>query len=365
VAAQLITGWWRSMPAARRVRAPVVVAGAVTCVAVGIAAPFGAGAVDGEAGPIAVVLAWGAGFAVIPLAVLGAVLRQRTARVALSELLRALERAPAGLPMRDALAATLGDPTLEVVQRTPDGRGWRTADGAPARMRGGARAVTPLGGPGARTGVLHDAALLEEPGLLDTVSRGASLALEHAEMRRQLRERLDEARAVRARIVAASDEARRRIERDLHDGAQQSLVSLVLALAVLDEELADSGDELALRLVRHATEQADRALDELRDLARGVFPALLVNDGLEAGLRELARRCPLPVGLELDLPARPEPAVEAAGWFLVREALGDAVARGAGRASVRAVLRDGVLALEVTDDGAGGARPGPEPGSCN
>lgn len=356
VAVQLVRRWRRSSPAARRVRAPVMVAGALTCVAVGVAAPFGVEVLDGVPPNPIVTIAWGIGFAAIPLAVLGAVLRQRTARVPLPELLRALDGASAGPGLRDALAAALGDPTLEVVHRVPGRAGWEAGAGRPADLAGGGRVVTPLGGPGARTAMLHDAALLEDHALLETVARAAALALEHDAMRRRLREQLEEARAVRARIVQASDDTRRTIERDLHDGAQQTLVSLALALSMLDEELAESGDELALRLVRHAAEQADRALEELRDLARGVFPALLVNDGLDAGLRELARRCPLPVALELDLPERPDPAVEAAGWFLVREALANAVAHaGARRVTVRAVIADGTLELEVADDGAGGA----------
>jgi signal transduction histidine kinase len=350
VATALVRRWRRSSPAARRVRAPVMVAGALTCAVVGVAGPFGYAVVDGQVAPLAVAVAWGLGFAAVPAAMLVALLRQRTARLQLPDLLRALDGAPGEEGLRSALAAALGDPTVEVVRRDPGG-GWRH-DGRPADLAGGGRAVTPLGR-GTDTGILHDAALLEEPALVAAVAQAAALALEHEALRGELRVQLQEARAVRARIVEASDEARRRIERDLHDGAQQTLVSLALALSMLSEELEGEGGELASRLIRHAIRQADGALEELRDVARGVFPALLSHAGLPPALEELARRAPIPVGLDLDLAARAEPAVEAAAYFLVREALAVASAEGAAeRAVVRARRRAEVLEIEVLHDGA-------------
>ena len=163
--------------------------------------------------------------------------------------------------------------------------------------------------------------------------------------------------ASRARIVAAADESRRQIERDLHDGAQQRLVSLVLELGMAKEEVSPEEDELRVRL-GNAGEQAREALKELRDLSRGIHPAILTESGLGKALRAMTRRSPIPVQLELRVEERLPDQVEVSAYYIVAEALTNATKHsGASEVtvSVEAEQADGALRLEVADDGVGGA----------
>jgi PAS domain S-box-containing protein len=167
----------------------------------------------------------------------------------------------------------------------------------------------------------------------------------------------DELRASRARIVAAADEARRRIERDLHDGAQSRLLAVGLELKVIQAELRRD-PELAAQRLAVAREELSTATAELRELARGIHPAVLTELGLVAALRTLVRRVPVPVRLHYDDEARLPPAVEATGYFLAAEALANVVRHaGATRAELRVERAAGTLAVSVGDDGAGGADP--------
>jgi signal transduction histidine kinase len=160
----------------------------------------------------------------------------------------------------------------------------------------------------------------------------------------------------RARLVDAFEAERRRIERDLHDGAQQRLVALTmtLGLARLDAPPGPLADQLAT-----AHEQAGAALAELRELIHGIHPQVLADYGLEAAVADAADRSAVPVDVDLELPGRLPPAVEATAYFVVCEALAN-VARhsGASRAEVSGGHRDGRLSLRIRDDGRGGARAG-------
>ncbi|WP_405919639.1 sensor domain-containing protein [Streptomyces longwoodensis] len=160
----------------------------------------------------------------------------------------------------------------------------------------------------------------------------------------------------RVRLVEAFEAERRRIERDLHDGAQQRLVALTMALGLARLDAPPDGP-LAAQLAR-AHAQADAALAELRELVHGIHPQVLADHGLAAAVADAADRSPVPVDTEVDLPGRLPAAVEAAAYFVVREALAN-VARhsGARRARVRGTHRHGRLVLEVEDDGRGGADP--------
>jgi signal transduction histidine kinase len=166
-----------------------------------------------------------------------------------------------------------------------------------------------------------------------------------------------ELRASRARIVEAADAARQRLERDLHDGAQQHLVGVALNLRLARGRLQE-GDPAA-RLVDEAIAELAVAADKLRELARGIHPAVLVEGGLEPALHALLDRCPVPATLRADLPTqRLDPTVEATAYFVVAEALTN-VARYARATRVDVIARrhDGVLEVEVSDDGSGGADP--------
>jgi signal transduction histidine kinase len=191
------------------------------------------------------------------------------------------------------------------------------------------------------------------PGLLDEVLTRAGLAIEIARLRAEVRHQLAEVEASRARIVAAGYEERRRLERDLHDGAQQRLVSVGLALRNAQFQL---GDSPVIRTIDAAVEQITVAIADLRELANGIRPASLDN-GLEMALRELASRTPLPVDVYAG-PERFPTDVEATAYFVACEALTNAVKHSAATGvELHAQPRDGYLVMTVRDDGIGGAQP--------
>ncbi len=177
-----------------------------------------------------------------------------------------------------------------------------------------------------------------------------SLAIENAETREELA-------ASRARLVAAADEARRRIERDLHDGAQQRLLATALTLTLAHQRL-ERDPESASSLLATAREELERGLCELRDLARGLHPAILTDRGVEAALRSLVQRAPVPVEFRAAVPDRLDPTIEAAAYFVVSEALTN-VSRyaQASTASVEVELLGDTLVVTIADDGVGGAEP--------
>jgi signal transduction histidine kinase len=166
--------------------------------------------------------------------------------------------------------------------------------------------------------------------------------------------------ASRARIVAAGDQARQRFERDLHDGTQQRLVSLVLELRTAHAVVPPGLAELSAQLDRAVTAATD-LLDELREIARGIHPAILTQGGLTAALRALTRRCPVPVDLDMRVP-QPLPAhVEASAYYIVAEALTNVAKHSRASAVTVAAVADtagGVLRIAVSDDGVGGAHVG-------
>jgi signal transduction histidine kinase len=195
-------------------------------------------------------------------------------------------------------------------------------------------------------------------GLLRTkLSEADVVAEENVRLDAALSARLDELRESRARIVQAGDAARRKLERDLHDGAQQRLVGLALDLRLAREKLDDDPREAAAML-DEASAELSRATDELRELARGIHPAVLSDRGLAAAVESLAKRAPLPVEIDASLEGSlPEP-VESAAYFVVSEALTNVVRHsGAERAEVGIRRDNGRLLVEVRDDGSGGADP--------
>jgi signal transduction histidine kinase len=178
----------------------------------------------------------------------------------------------------------------------------------------------------------------------------------HAEPDPELTAKVVDARSAQVRIIAAADAERRRIERDLHDGAQQRLVALSLKLGMARKRLGDDADDMALRLVDEAQEESRAALAELRDLARGIHPAVLSDRGLGAALRELAGRATVPTEVVEAPEARLLPSVEATAYFVVAECLANVGKYShATTASVRVRPEVGRLVVEVVDDGVGGA----------
>src|SRR6266700_2926320 len=173
----------------------------------------------------------------------------------------------------------------------------------------------------------------------------------------QLARRVEALQSSRARTVDAAAAERRRIERDLHDGAQQRLVALAMDLGLAKEKFA--GDPQAARtLLDEAHDEAKRALAELRNLARGIHPAVLTDRGLDAAVSALAARSPVPVEVDIDLHDRPPGAIESTAYFVVAEALANVAKHAAAtHAQVRITKQGGRLVVEVRDDGVGGADP--------
>lgn len=297
-----------------------------------------------------------AAFIALPLALLAGLLRARLARVHVGELVVHLERASPG-ELRDELARALRDPTLEVAFWLPEKGEFVDADGRTFEVPddGPKRAVTRLEQEGEPLAVLvHDPTLQQEPKLVEGVAAAARLALQNARLHAEVSAQLAKVQESRSRIVAAADEERRRIERDIHDGAQQRLVALALELRSAQRRLGEVDPELDA-LLASAAEELRVAVDELRELAQGIHPGILVQGGLAAALEALAGRSPIPVAVEATN-ERFRPDVEGTAYFVASEALTNVVKHaGATKASIRAARRGDTLVIEVEDDGAGGA----------
>ena len=296
---------------------------------------------------------------IVPLAFLAGLLRTRLHRSAVAELVVELGSLPPPAQVRDAIARTLGDESLELAFWLPAEERYVDPDGnaLDPESRPG-RAVTVLEPGGKRLAALvHDPSLLDDPELVEAVGAAASLALENSRLQAELRAQLAEVRASRARIVEAGDAERRRLERDLHDGAQQRLLGIRLALQLARGRLAD-GDAAVDELLAEADAEVVDALDELRALARGIHPAILTEEGLAPALAALARRTPFPVELTVHTERLPV-AVEATAYFVAAEALANVAKHAnATRATVEITRANGRVAIDVADDGAGGADAG-------
>jgi signal transduction histidine kinase len=306
----------------------------------------------------------------VPLALLAGVLTATLAKGSVADLIVELGHTPPS-GVRDVLARALGDPTLEVAFWLPERQAYVDVAGAPvvlpqdhreaapsAPHTGKERAVTHLMHDGEPTAALiHDPAIRDEPGLIEAAGEAARLSLENARLQADVRSQLAKVEESRRRIVTAGDEQRRRIERDLHDGAQQRLVALALELRLTQRELGKDVDPELERVLESAVGQLQVAVDELRELARGVHPAVLTEEGLGVALESLAARTPLPVKLVSAPDDRLPPEIEAAAYFVACEAIANAV-KHAQATSVRitAERRNGKLFIEVADDGVGGAK---------
>jgi signal transduction histidine kinase len=359
VVALLIWRWIQATPPARRALTPVL------CVA-----PFVAAVVAGSLsvnGPAVEslfsfsnyrVLQWSTlVYSLLPLAFLAGLLRTRLHRTALGSLVVELSEAPSPEDVEAALVRALGDSSLRVVYRADAQSGYIDAAGQPFELPDNRsdREVTvlthdkePL------AALIYDPSLLEDRHFVQAAVAVARLALENARLQAALRAQLAAVRASRARIVEAGDAARRRLERDLHDGAQQHLLGILLALRLARNHASDTGQ--IEELLAEAEAELYGTLDELRALARGIHPAVLTDEGLATALETLARRSSVPVRVDA-VPTRRVPAqVEAAAYFVASEALANATKHAHATLVTLAVQQyNGAILVDICDDGVGGA----------
>jgi len=393
----LVRRWSSASPVARRVLLPVL-PGACLFAAVYVAGLMAELGLPSGLGERWAILAY-ALLAAAPFVLLGGLLRARLAQANVGGLVVELGQvvelglSPAAT-LRDSLARALDDPTVEVAHWLADQEIYVDAGGRAMDLAvtDSGRSITVLERAGRRVGALvHDAALGDDPALLEAVAAAAGLALENERLHAEVLARLEEVRASRARIVQAADAARRRVERDLHDGAQQRLVNVSLALGMARAKVEAGAPPALKTLLDQAAAETRLALQDLRDLAQGIHPAVLTEAGLAAAMESLAERSPVPVEWTVELTVessddlvvessddlvvdlaggdapstngRPPPPVEAVAYFVVSESLANAAKHAhASAVSVRIERADGHLRVEVADDGVGGARVRPGSG---
>jgi signal transduction histidine kinase len=301
----------------------------------------------------AIFLARSASYTLLALGLLWSLARVARTRARLTRLASDLGEAPKPGRLRDTLAAALGDPGVDVLYPRHRGGELIDADGRPVEAPPAERAMAQVARAGRPVAlVLHDPALVSEQELMRALGPAARLAVQNEALRAEAMAQLHALQASRARIVETADAARRRLERDLHDGAQQRLLALSYDLRLARAGAADDGGGELVSLLDKAADETEAALEELRQLAHGIYPAILTEAGLGPALETLADEAPLPVDLG-ELPVeRAALAAERTAYVVVDEAIDDAADRGATWLRARARREAGRLVLDIEDDGA-------------
>jgi signal transduction histidine kinase len=355
-------------PAARRILRPVAIAGVVAAlVAAWDALDLIVFIVTGE-GLLRFPEPWGeiaswtiiAAISLVPLGFLLGVVRLRISHGRLAPLVLELDRSLDPGRLQLALRHALGDPSLRLLLWDRDAASWLDANGESATRpeETDSVAVTTLDRDGEPiAAIAHDRVLREDPGLVAAATAVLRLAVENERLTAEVREQLASVRASRARLVEAAESERRRIERDLHDGAQQRLIGVALSLQeARGEARRHSPDASFVRRLDDTADELLAAIEELRELARGIHPAVLTEDGLGVAVTSLARRAAVPVELDLSLDGRLPTTIEATAYYVVAEGLTNVTRHArASSVTVRVVHRDALLEVEVGDDGDGGA----------
>jgi signal transduction histidine kinase len=290
----------------------------------------------------------------LALGIAWSVLSTRRTRSSVSRLAAELGEAPPAGRLQGGLAGALRDPDLEVFYWLPGSERFVDANGSSATppAAGGGRAVTPIARGGQPLALIaHDAALLEGRELEREIGSAARLAIDNERLQVEVLAQLEDLRASRARIVETSDAARRRLERDLHDGAQQRLLALSYELRLARAGAETDGDGELVTLLAEAAAEGETALADLRELAEGIYPAILTEAGLAAALATLADEAALPVEVGEVTSERHPAAVEATTYVTIADGVEDAVERGATFVSVSVVREGDRLLVSVEDDG--------------
>ncbi len=294
----------------------------------------------------------------VPIALVIGYASTRRRRGGVGELVMELGEITEAGHLRDALARVLKDDTLILGYWVADREEYVDAFGRPLQLdaQPDERARTMIDFEGQPVAViLHDAALAEEQELVEAAIAATRLAIVNERLQAEVRAQLAEVQASRARLVEAGDAERRRLERDLHDGAQQRLVSLSLAMRMLESRVR-SGDESLAREVDRMADELKRAIDELRDLAHGIHPAVLTEQGLGVAIEALAEVAPVPTQVLAVPEGRLPASVEATAYFTISEALANAGKHAQATTVDLTAHGDGDrLIVEVSDNGKGGA----------
>jgi signal transduction histidine kinase len=291
-----------------------------------------------------------------PFVFLIGLLDARLARSAVGDLIVELRANLAPADLRDALARALRDPSLTLAYWLPAFQRYVDLNGRPVQVPArDERATTLIDRDGVHVAaLLHDSALGDEPDLLECVTAAAGIALENARLQAELQARLEELRGSRARVIDEGQKERQRLERNLHDGAQQRLIALSLELSRLEERL--TSDHEAQTRLDQARREIALTLQELRDVARGIHPAVLSGHGLEVALESIVAQAPLPVLLQVDLDGRLHEPLEVAAYYVVSESLVNVGKHAqATSATVEVAQQRGQIVVEVIDNGVGGA----------
>jgi signal transduction histidine kinase len=292
-----------------------------------------------------------------PFVFLFGLLHARLVRSEVGDVFVELRKDPGPADLRDVLARALRDPSLRLAYWLPEFGSYADHEGRQVESPGrdARQAMTPIDRDGARVAALfHDPALAEEPELLDAVTAAASIAIENGRLQAELKARLEELRGSRSRVIEAGQKERQRLERNLHDGAQQRLIALSLELSLLQEQL--DGDPDASARLGVARREIAASLGELREVARGIHPAVVTGHGLEVALEQLVARASVPIRLTVEVEDRLPEQLEVAAYYLVSEGLANLGKYAqASSASVDVNRSGGQLLVEVVDDGIGGA----------
>lgn len=284
--------------------------------------------------------------------VTAAAIRARQVSRTLSRMAKELGDAAAPGSLEASLSRSLGDPDLRVMYWLPETARYVDSEGRPTELPTGDRAVTAIARGGQTVAVvLHDQGLVGADELAGKIGAAAKLAVDNERLRAELLAQVEDLKTSRMRIVEAADAARRRLERDLHDGAQQRVLALLYEFQLAAKAAASRGNERTKALLEGAVIDVQTALAELRDLAHGIYPVVLTEAGLAGALGSLRNSAAIPVEVESPPNDQIPHQVESAAFVVAAESVADAVQRGASYATINTSVDGSWMVVEVTDDG--------------